>query len=360
MTDEGNTPALQTEVNTSTPDESYELRNELLDVAPYTSEEVLIDATEKEDVLTDVLIRDVLVANPQAAKSDEVLEAIENRSAAMPQYMKDQIAAGASLVSEKEELEAKSFYFKTAYTNALNDLLFIYMSDTTLSNPLDSVIVQLEAANYLYAKYQLANIYLTLNEFEALNALLSSIPENFILKDELLTEYEQLSDYFEIMIDLHNSNRNINQLTEGEITDLTYWYENESNLAANWALNVLRESGNISYQEPYILPDDELKSSTIQIQSSGSTGTGNHELLQVYPNPANDYMVCEYQLEGVYSRASISMLQSGSAKAIFTRALNNSRDALVIDLAEYKAGNYLLMLIVDGKTIETKSINIIK
>ena len=54
------------------------------------------------------------------------------------------------------------------------------------------------------------------------------------------------------------------------------------------------------------------------------------------------------------------MLQSGSAKAIFTKALNNSQDALVIDLAEYKAGNYLLMLIVDGKTIETKSINIIK
>ncbi len=173
----------------------------------------MIDATEKEDILTDALIRDVLVANPQSAKSDEVLEAIENRSAAMPQYMKDQIAAGASLVSEKEELEAKSFYFKTAFTNALNDLLFIYMSDTTLSNPLDSVIVQLEAANYLYAKYQLANIYLTLNEFEALNAVLSSIPENFILKDELLTEYEQLCDYFEIVIDLQNSNRKIKQIT---------------------------------------------------------------------------------------------------------------------------------------------------
>ncbi len=111
--------------------------------------------------------------------------------------------------------------------------------------------------------------------------------------------------------------------------------------------------------EPYILPDDELKSSTIQIQSSGSTGTGNHELLQVYPNPANEYMVCEYQLKGIYSLASISMIQSGSAKAIFTRTSNNSQDALVIDLVDYK-GNHLLMLIVDGKTIETKSINIIK
>jgi hypothetical protein len=360
LTDDGNTEALQTEVITASPNESYELRNELLDVAPYTSEDVLIDATEKEDVLNNALIRDVLVANPQAAKSEAVLTAIEDRSTAMPQYMKDQIASGASQVSEKEELEAKSFYFKTSYTNALNDLLFIYLSDTTLSNPMDSVIYQLESANYLYAKYQLANIYLSLNEFEQLNTTLTAIPENYSLKDELLTEYEQICEYFALMVNLKNQNRNIQQLTEGEIVDLNYWYENESNLASIFALNILRQSGNMEYQEPYIFPDDDLKSGSIQLQNENRFSSIQSENLTVYPNPANDYLVCEYQLLEAYDHATISIVQSGSAKSLYTKTLENQQDALVIDLTSFKSGNYILMLIAEGKAIQTVSINIIK
>lgn len=360
LTDDGNTEALQTEVITASPNESYELRNELLDVAPYTSEDVLIDATEKEDVLNNALIRDVLVANPQAAKSEAVLTAIDDRSTAMPQYMKDQIASGASQVSEKEELEAKSFYFKTSYTNALNDLLFIYLSDTTLSNPMDSVIYQLESANYLYAKYQLANIYLSLNEFEQLNTTLTAIPENYSLKDELLTEYEQICEYFALMVNLKNQNRNIYQLTESEIVDLNYWYENESNLASIFALNILRQRGNMEYQEPYIFPDDDLKSGSIQLQNENRFSSIQSENLRVYPNPANDYLVCEYQLLEAYDHATISIVQSGSAKSLYTKTLENQQDALVIDLTSFKSGNYILMLIAEGKAIQTVSINIIK
>jgi hypothetical protein len=222
------------------------------------------------------------------------------------------------------------------------------------------VIYLLESANYLYAKYQLAHIYLSLNDLNKMNTTLAAIAGNYGLKDELITEYEQVSAYFAMMVNIKNANRSIYELTESELAELTYWYENETNLAATLALNILRQNGLIDYQEPYILPDDELKSSSVQILESGKNNLSSTEILNVYPNPANDYLVCEYQLDNSVEKASISIVQSGSAKAVFSTTLQSNQDALIIDLADFKQGNYIVMLLADGKSVATVSVNIIK
>ena len=95
LKDGGSTEDLKWEVDMSTSQQTYEVFNELMNNSPYISDTIMKSAIEKEDVLPNVMIRDVMVANPHNAKDDALLEKIDERTNPMPGYMKAQILQGA-------------------------------------------------------------------------------------------------------------------------------------------------------------------------------------------------------------------------------------------------------------------------
>ncbi|MBW6491620.1 MAG: hypothetical protein K0B15_10570 [Lentimicrobium sp.] len=83
IVDGGSTTELHQEVVSSTPDEGLVLRNQLLTESPFLSDTILKTSIIKEEVLNNAMIRDVLVSNPQAAKSAQRLEMLDSRMVPM-------------------------------------------------------------------------------------------------------------------------------------------------------------------------------------------------------------------------------------------------------------------------------------
>ncbi|MFH1936551.1 MAG: NosD domain-containing protein, partial [Bacteroidota bacterium] len=176
LVDGGSTEELNTEVFMSLPPNAVSLHQELLNESPYLSDTVMQTAIFKEDVLPNAMIRDILVANPQSAKSTDVLDELNNRFVPMPEPMMAEILAGQSLISGKEVLEGEIASRRLQRQDLYYRLIRSYKSDTVNEASHDSLILLLEEEYSLRAKYLLAFEYLKTGDTASVISTLNAIP----------------------------------------------------------------------------------------------------------------------------------------------------------------------------------------
>jgi hypothetical protein len=218
LIDAGDTEGLNFEVMTSVPDEGLEIRQELLSTSPYLSDTVLKQAIYKEDVLPNAMIRDVLEANPQSAKSDEILSTLDSRFEPMPDYMIAQIMQGKNYLGAKEILEAKIQSWQQVRSKAKADLMREFLLDTNMISPLDSVIAFLENETDLNSRYDMAIAQWENFDPEGAWIILNAIPSQFTLSENQSIDLENYLEYFGILQYMADSNWQAPQLDSAFVT----------------------------------------------------------------------------------------------------------------------------------------------
>ena len=96
LKDGGSTSGLNLDITASTPDQTMELRDELLGKSPHLSEEILKAAADKTEVLPDPILFEILAANPDELRNGELLTYLKEKSHPLPDYMIDLLSAIAS------------------------------------------------------------------------------------------------------------------------------------------------------------------------------------------------------------------------------------------------------------------------
>ncbi len=118
-----------------------------------------------------------------------------------------------------------------------------------------------------------------------------------------------------------------------------------------YARNVLLSNKLISYQEPVDLPD-ETKSSMagndpkrIKLSCDG--------LLNLFPNPAQQYVIVEYNFTGKVSgsESMVLTIYSGGGKKIEQRNMTSLHDQILIDCRNIKSGIYLCKMTHGRQTL---------
>ncbi|RLD52975.1 MAG: hypothetical protein DRJ05_16950, partial [Bacteroidetes bacterium] len=356
LVDGGNTNVLATEVQNAFPPEAYALYIDLMGKSPYLSDTVLKSAINKENVLPPELLTDVLIANPQVAKSDEMLTEIENRSIPLTDEMKEEVMLNWYIAGAKESLESKLSGYKAERGNALNRLIGYFRHDTISPNPSDSIVVLLQQENALWAKYTLAYELMAQGETPLAENVMATIPSGFDLTEAGQQGFQDQMDYFNIVKQLEQDGKAWHEIDQGQ-TDILYGLANDMDGKANaYARNVLMFYDTLTYIEPVQYPSFMKSGSVIPIPAQRKA-EGNS--LSVYPNPAKDYFIVKYELDNNYTEAVIDIMDI-TGRNVNRFSIIMMRDYLVVPTMELNNGMYVVKLILNGQEVGTQKVNIHK
>jgi len=347
---------LNAEVEESTPSEALAMYDELLVKSPYLSDSVMITAVEKEEVLDNAMIRDVLVSNTHSAKSDTIIEKLENRQVPMPEYMMAEILAGEDSISPKEILEAKKAYWDGERSRYYHDLIRYFNVDSINQVLEDSLVNLLVLRNTPEAYYDLTAFYATKGDTMLADYTLNSISTLFSLTQVQQQVQQDYQTFYDLSKEINLDTSGTFVITDERKSLLENFLNEDPELPNVFARNILIASDNLVYSEPIFLPESGYKSSTRDKYNSAKPSVDS-PILKVYPNPTHDYFIAEYNVNDGNGFLELAICDI-SGKKIQSIQLRNKIDALVIHTDKLPSGIYLISVISQGKSIGTEKLTL--
>ncbi|MDP2423042.1 MAG: T9SS type A sorting domain-containing protein, partial [Bacteroidales bacterium] len=335
LIDGGNTAGLQMDVNMSFPPEAMQVYSELMSKSPYLSDTVVGTAIFKENVLPGAMIRDMMVANPHTAKSEALMEKLDQRWIPLPGYMKAQILQGKSIVSAREQTESRLARFALEKARAVNALARVYNENT------DSLAWLWANDNSLSSKYNLAFLLLERSSPDQGLAIMNNIPQQFTLTQAQQTAHQQLTGFCSLLASLMQDEKSIFELDSQQLLSIAVMEATQAGMASVYARNILLTLGMMEYDEPILLPD-LFKSKALAQRSLAMKNSETPTRLIVFPNPARGYIIAEYMLpaqgNGVIEFTDIS------GKRMQSVLIKHMQDQITLDVREWKSGLYVATL----------------
>jgi hypothetical protein len=328
--------------------ESYNLHNwkigtMKLDESPYLSDTVMKSAIYKENVLPNEMIRDVLVANPQAAKSSEIIDKVNERNDPMSQEMMDDILEGRNFKGNLEILEDKLASHKTIKYESLYKLESYYKLDTIdFPGSQDSLISLWSQETDPEILYKLAFLYIYNHDSASCINILNSIPQLSNLSDKQMDEYDDYVSFMGILWSLNQDTTSLDSIKIGQLTDLLARNSKITYLARN----LLVANGLMDYAEPIYLADELKTISVIPNQPRDYKNTKSY--LTVFPNPAKNYIIVSYDLKERQGKSKI-IINSIDGKPCLQEDLTGIKNQTIISLSEILSGVYCINLENNGE-----------
>lgn len=87
---------------------------------------------------------------------------------------------------------------------------------------------------------------------------------------------------------------------------------------------------------------------------SDSTNIYEIQKLKLYPNPANDYIMVEYDI--LFVKEAKFQIYNSIGAVLYTKELQEKTDNIRISVSKYKNGLYFCSLQIDGKLLNTRKI----
>ncbi|MDD4604547.1 MAG: T9SS type A sorting domain-containing protein [Bacteroidales bacterium] len=340
LKDGGSTETLEDDIINSTPSQTMELRNELLGNSPHLSREVLETASDKFDVLPDAILLEILSANPDELRDEDLLTYLANRNPPFPNYMIELLRAIASDTTYKTTLQKQLKSLDADKTKAVYALLRDMLNDTTVE--LSVVRNWLDNLQNLQADYQIIDSYLQQGNTTSAMALVNLLPQLYAMDTNDINEYNLYKDLKTLQSDMINEGKNIYQLTQTQMAVLQDIAQNSTGLAGIQAQNILSFGYGFAYLNCAAITDDPV------IKSAKKDRTKLMKLVyepqvSVYPNPAHDWVSFTYTIPNTLDNSSLKIIDL-KGHLVTTLSVKSSKGELVWDTRKVIPGTYCYTL----------------
>ena len=354
LIDDGNTPQTKQTIENSTTANMIQVRAEMLSNSPYVSEEVLLKLAE-ENIMTDAIMLEILLANPEATRSEGFLEYLEyNAPNPLPSYMINLIRASWTGASSRAGLEENLSSFIAKMTQTSNDVYLVYSHDSLLRNK-DSAFVWMQKVPSLRGQYRMIEYWLKNNNVIQAESILNGLPTYWEMTSQESKDYQSYVQLFNFKKALKNSNTSIAQLDTNQIAQLKVIADNaDFSIGRGMARSALCFFYNICYPVEQSTYSQTNNRSTNLI--NGEERTSN---LNVYPNPAKDHVTFEVRnpdKKCVHCMIRITDLQG---REIYVGELDELSSMHIWDTRNVAPGTYLYQ-VKTNDNVESGKVVIVK
>ncbi|MBL7905536.1 MAG: T9SS type A sorting domain-containing protein [Bacteroidales bacterium] len=321
-------------LSTAMPSVSTLIHNNLLQTPPGVSDTVFSTSINREELLNNAMIRDILVANPHSAKSETLMQEVDMRLEPMPDYMKDEILEGVFVLSAKELMEAKRDMDTQFYNYGFNRLLSASLTDT-IPVPSDTLIALLNADGSAHSLMLQAWILFEAGDtISALNRM-ETIPTGITLNEQELAELTEQHILMQWLFEAP-------VLDSINLEALSNFVESSSSIVSAAVRSILIANNLLEYNEPYLIPD--LTKSADISKPKPSSFRNQTQMIRVFPNPGKDYVTIEYNLGDNYTSGTYEVADQ-SGRIVKRGNLGRKTDQVVLDTFDLTPGNYYISLI---------------
>ena len=350
ITDGGNTAQTTQTVENATDTEALNLRNELLQKSPALSDSVMVKATKKETVLPPIMVKQVLVANPKAAKSDAVKKSLDNRTQKLPEYMRNEIDLGKYTFSYNEDLENNLIQNINLKEYLINRKIIALKKDSVNDNSaqIESLLVA-QAANSIENQYKLIDYYISKGQITNAQTTLQNMPQLFNFTPKEANDYNAINSFYQIEFALHNTNSSWYDINNTQRQVLTTLSEGNT-IAKTKAKAVLAQIN----PETFDLPIPAIEIGT----ASGKTSNNNQIEKRFAVNPINaiNYTVLDYALgENENSKNVVFKIFDENNNFITKFIPKTKENQILIECPDWKDGIYSVKKEVNNSFVEEKS-----
>jgi hypothetical protein len=354
MTDGGNTQLMLQQVQLTNSFNAYDTYKHLMNTSPWLSQEVLTAVASTTEGLNHAMIRDILVANPQAAKSGQVTEALENRKTPLPAYMMAQIEAGNEKWGEMELLQQQLAGYQSMYELALNEMVRNHMheGDSKGLEAVDKLLAGIDDSRY---QYWLAELAYSKGDRQKGDQLLQTIGKEIDHTDEYAMHNHQMYiDYYALLNQWNNEKKHpgFTGLPQEALEELKR-FVNTGHRVSGKALAILLLNDAIQYREPIFYPEEEMvkKSApaTPPIPAVAAQEAAESLMFRLFPNPGRDYITLEWCMEQEHATGSRIEIFSAAGVPVQSIAIDEPCNQAVFSLENLQGGNYVARLVSGHK-----------
>ncbi len=304
-----------------------------MDKSPYLSDESLKEIAKKEDGLTAPMVRDVLVANPQAAKSAEIKQLLDERIDELPTYMIEQIEAGITGISPKEYLEMQKSSLQREYSENSSKMMRHYMRNPESYNDTD-IEELLSVQEGTSASVRLAGYYASKGNYLQAKSVIDNMN---CIDQQQQNEMDNLSELYTLLDTVKPDN------LSSESINILLNIESDGGTAGSYARGLLVFNNIIEYNEPVFMPEPLINNKNIKHDLENKD-----EYFKIYPNPASEYIYIDYKLEESTGIITLDVLDV-NGKVVKSNKLMYNVDNKLMSMGKLNEGTYIFVLKINGK-----------
>ena len=351
LLDDGNTDALENEVTMSWSDDTWEMRQRLLDISPFVTRDVLFGVADRTDVFPHPIALEIFIANPDVLKDNAFIDYLSTKADPMPEYMIGILLASRDQETLRTELEEQIGSYADIYSDAIahlikaNKLLGQTGSMELMENS-DFILMEYGLLEYEILHQDLVqanNRKLDLEEFIGRNAYFAD-------------DFQEFNNWLDLVSEIVLQSKNWNQLNSSEISELLSLTDEFHTVAGKKAMAVL----NYYYDGDFFIPPSINNDYSPRNYELEIKDTQTQELVTVYPNPGVEFVNIQFAIPNEIFKSFELRIFNNLGQLMDIVEVNQSSEMFTFDVSDWKTGIYFIEFEVPYYGLQSEKFEVLR